>query len=146
MDRELKSLAKLQIELKTLSAGISNLEGSLGQKIDQAAESAEQSRKDLELLQKSLGELADKKVDLDTFELELLKLRKNYQNRVVQEISAINKNLDAIEKRIDNLQRISKSSKKSMKSLSKKPSATAGPQKTTAPSKSGSISEQDLLE
>ena len=146
MDRELKSLAKLQIELKTLSSGIKNLESSLDQKLGKATESAEQSRKDFELLQKSLGELAGKKVDLETFELELFKLRKNYQNRVVQEISAINKNLDAIEKRIDNIQRISKSSKKSMKSLSKKPSATAGPKKTTTPSKSGSISEQDLLE
>ena len=146
MDRELKSLAKLQIELKTLSSGIKNLETSLDQKMGKATESAEQSRKDFELLQKSLGDLAGKKVDLETFELELFKIRKNYQNRVVQEISAINKNLDAIEKRIDNIQRISKSSKKSMKSLSKKPSATAGPKKTTAPSKSGSISEQDLLE
>ena len=146
MDRELKSLAKLQIELKTLSSGIKNLESSLDQKIGKATESAEQSRKDFELLQKSLGELAGKKVDLEAFELELFKLRKNYQNRVVQEISVINKNLDAIEKRIDNIQRNSKSSKKSMKSLSKKPSAAAGPKKTTAPSKSGSISEQDLLE
>lgn len=146
MDRELKSLASLQVELKSLSSGIKNLENSLGQKIGKAAEAAEQSRKDFELLQKSLGELAGKKVDLETFELELFKLRKNYQNRVVQEISAINKNLDAIEKRIDNIQIIPKSSKKSMKSLSKKPSATAGPKKTTAPSESGSISEQDLLE
>lgn len=146
MDRELKSLAKIQGELKTLSTGINELETRLDQKIGKAASDAEQSRKDLELLQTSFGELAGKKVDAETFELELFKLRKNYQNRVVQEISAIKKNLEAIEKKIDDIQRISRSSKKSMKSLSKKPPTTSGQEKTTTPSKSGSISEQDLIE
>ena len=149
MNRELKSLAKLQGELKTLSSGIKSLENNLDQKFAEATTAAEQSRKDLEQLQTAFGDLEGKKVDLETFELEIFKLRKNYQNRVVQEISAINKNLDAIEKKIDDIKRISRSSKKSMKSLSKKPSAaaTSGTQKAPAPSsKSGSIDEQDLLE
>ena len=144
MNRELKSLGELQVELKTLSSGIKDLENNLDQKFAEAATAAEQSRNDLEQIQTSLG----KKVDLETFELEIFKLRKNYQNRVVQEISVINKNLDAIEKKIDDIKRISKSSKKSMKSLSKKPSATttSGTQKAATPSKSGSIDEQDLPE
>ena len=135
MDGELKSLAKLQGELKTLSSGIKNLERNFDQKMGKAASTAEQSRrKDFKALQTSLADLAGQKVDLDTFELEVFKLRKNYQNRVAQEITAINQKLGAIQKQIDNIQRVSKSSKKSMKSLSKKPL------------KSGAINEQDLLE
>jgi len=153
LDKELKSLAKLRGELKTVSSGIKSLEVRLDQKMGEAASAAEQSSKDIKLLQTSLADLAGKKVDLDTFNLEVFKLRKNYQNRVAQEIIAINKKLDTIQKQIDNIQKISKSSKKSMKSLSKKPSiATStdtkvtGTKKTTTPSKSGSINEQDLLE
>lgn len=148
MDRELKSLAKLQGELKALSSGIKNLESNLDQKMGEAASTAEQSQKDLKVLQTSLSELAGQKVDQDTFELEVFKLRKNYQNRVAQEITAINKKLGVIQTQIDSIQKISKSPKKSMKSLSKKPStaAPAGTTKTTTPSKSGAINEQDLLE
>jgi DNA repair exonuclease SbcCD ATPase subunit len=148
MDRELKSLAKLQDELKTLSSGIKNLENNIDQKIGAATSAAEQSRKDIKLLQTSLAGLASQKIDAETFELEIFKLRKNYQNRVVQEISTINKNLDAMEKKIDEIQKTSRSSKKSMKSLSRKPTTTttSGTKKTTTPSKSDSIDEQDLLE
>ena len=148
MDRELKSLAKLQGKLKALSSGIKNLESNLDQKMGEAVSTAEQSQKDLKALQTSLADLAGKKVDQDTFELEVFKLRKNYQNRVAQEITAINKKLGVIQKQIDSIQKISKSPKKSMKSLSKKPAtaAPAGTAKTTTPSKSGSINEQDLLE
>lgn len=148
LDRELKSLEKLRGELKAVSSGIKNLESNLDQKIGDATSAAEQSQKDLKQLQASLSELAGQKVDLETFELEVFKLRKNYQNRVAQEITAINKKLGAIQKQVDSIQRISKSSKKSMKSLSKKPSSATptGTTKTTTPAKSGSINEQDLLE
>jgi DNA repair exonuclease SbcCD ATPase subunit len=148
LDRELKSLAKLRGEFKTVSSEIKNLESNLDQKMGEAVSTAEQSRKELKALQTSIADLAGQKVDLDTFELEVFKLRKNYQNRVAQEITAINQKLGAIQKQIDNIKKISKSSKRSMKSLSKKPSTAtpAGAMKTTTPSKSGSINEQDLLE
>jgi DNA repair exonuclease SbcCD ATPase subunit len=153
LQQELKSLATLREELKTVSSGMKTLESNLDQKMGDAVSAAEQSRKDVKLLQTSLDDLAGQKVDVDTFNLEVFKLRKNYQNRVVQEISAINQKLDAIQEQIESIQRISKSSKKSMKSLSKKSSmATStetnvgGTKQTTTPSESGAINEQDLLE
>ena len=151
--KELKSLTKLRSELKTVSSAIRKLEGNLSQKLAEVATTAEQSKKDYNQLQESLTVLSDTKIDRDTLALELLMLRKNFQNRLAQEIAAINQKLDAIQNKIDDIQQISRSPKKSMKSLSKKTSPAkstgttiTGTNKATTPSKSGSIDEQDLLE
>ncbi len=153
LEKELKSLTELRSELKTVSSEIKKLEDNLSQKLAEATTTAEQSKKDYNELQTSLAVLSGKKIDRDTLDLELFKLRKNYQNRLAQEIAAVNQKLDAIQKKIDDIQQISRSPKKSMKSLSKKTSPAkstgttiTGTNKATTPSKSGSIDEQDLLE
>jgi len=145
LNAELKSLATLRQDFTAMSSNIKNLEN----KLNAAALAVERSGQDLKQLQADLAGLAGKKVDRETFELEVFKLRKNYQNRVAQEITAINQKLDAMQKKIDDIQKISRSSKKSMKALSKKPSTETnitGIKKPAGPSKSGSIEEQDLLE
>ena len=151
--KELKSLTKLRSELKTVSLAIRKLEGSLSQKLAEMGATAEQSKKDYNQLQESLTVLSDTKIDRDTLALELLMLRKNFQNRLAQEIAAVNQKLDTIQNKIDDIQQISRSPKKSMKSLSKKTSPAkstgttiTGTNKAATPSKSGSIDEQDLLE
>ena len=147
MEKQLKSLAKLRQELKAVSAGMEKLESDLNQKIAVVTTSTEQSKQDYSQLQTSLSGLSDKMVDKDAFELELFKLRKNYQNRVVQEIAEINQKLAGMQKAIDSLQRNFKSQKRSMKSISKKPSvATSSGTGETVPAPSGAIDEQDLPE
>ncbi len=144
LKKELKSLTGLRQELKTVSTGIKSLESTLNQKLAEVATAAEQSQKDTAQLQTSITRLSDDKIDKDTFGLEAFKLKKNFQNLLSYEITAINQKLDSIQKKIDDLQNMSKSPKRSLKSLSKKTSSTTD--KTTAPSKSGSIDEQDLPE
>lgn len=144
LEKELQSLAVLRQELKTVSAGIKNLESKLDQKLAEVATAAEQSQKDYAQLQTSITRLSDDKIDKDTFGLEAFKLKKNLQNLLSHEITAINQKLDSIQKKIDDIQRMSKSSKRSLKSLSKKTSSATD--KATAPSNSGSIDEQDLPE
>ena len=144
LKKELKSLTGLRQELKTVSAGIKNLEGTLNQKLAEVATAVEQSQKDTTQLQTSITRLSDDKIDKDTFGLEAFKLKKSFHNLLSHEITAINQKLDSIQKKIDDIQKLSKSPKRSLKSLSKKTSPTTD--KATAPSKSGSIDEQDLPE
>ena len=148
LEKELKSLTELRQELKAVSSGIKTVEGNMNQKITAVTTATEQSIKDYSQLRTSISGLSDKKVDQDTFNLEVFKLKKNFQNRVAQEMGAINQKLDAIQKQIDDIQKNYSSQKRSMKSLSKKtsPAQSTGPTEVTIPSKSGSIDEQDLLE
>ena len=153
LKKELKSLANLRRDVKGVSSEIKKLEGGLNRKLAKIAAAAEQSQKNYGQLQASIAALADDKIDRDTFDLEVFKIKKNYQNRLAQEIAAVNQKLDTIQKTIDDIQKKSISQKKSMKSLSKKtPPAKStgttitGTNKATSSSKSGSIDEQDLLE
>jgi len=147
-DNELKSLAKLRQELKAVSSGMKSLEGDLNQKITAVTAATEQSTKDYGQLETSISGLSDKKVDKDTFDLEVFKLKKNFQISLNQEMTAINQKLDAIQRKIDGIQKNFRSQKRSLKSISKKtsPAQSTGPTEATVPSKSGSIDEQDLVE
>ena len=148
LEKELKSLAGLRQELKAVSSGLKTLQGNMNQKITALTTATEQSKKGYSQLQTSISGLSDQKVDKDTFDLEVFKLKKNYENRVILEMSAINQKLDAIQKQIDDIQKNYRSQKRSMKSLSQKtsPAQPTGPNATAVPSKSGSIDEQDLIE
>jgi len=153
LEEELKSLALLRGELKTVSAEIKNLDTKMDQKLAEVDITAEQSKTDYNQLQASVAALANGKISRETFDLELLKFKKDYQNRFASEIDAVKRKLDEIQKKIDDIQKISISPKKSMKSLSKKatPAESAGTtitvtNKVTTPSKSGSVDEQDLPE
>ncbi|MGB5749572.1 MAG: hypothetical protein WBM69_21530 [Desulfobacterales bacterium] len=153
LKKELKSLTELRSEITTVSAEIKILEGRLSQELAEVATTATKSQKNYSQLQSSITALAGDKIDRDTFDLEVLKLKKNYQNLIVREVTAVNQKLDTIQKTIDDIQKNSKLQKKSMKSLSKKtPPAKStgttitGTNKAATSSKSGSIDEQDLLE
>ncbi len=148
LDTELKSLAKLRQELTAVSSGMKSLESDMNQKITAVTAATAQSTKDYGQLQTSISSLSDKKVDKDTFDLEVFKLKKNFQISLNQEITAIHQKLDAIQRKIDGIQKNFRSQKRSLKSLSKKtsPAPSTGSTEATVPSKSGSIDEQDLVE
>ena len=153
LEKELKSLALLRSELKTVSTEIKYLDGKLDQKLAEVDTTAEQSKTDYNQLQASMAALSNGKISRETFDLELLKFKKDYQNRFASEIDAVNRKLDEIQKKIDDIQTISRSPKKSMKSLSKKTTPAqstgttiTGTNKAATPSKSGSVDEQDLPE
>ncbi len=147
LEKQLSSLTKLRQELTAVTAGVKKLESDLDQKITVVTTATEQSKQDYNQLQTSLSDLSEKMVDRDTFELEVFKLRKNYQNRVAQEITEINQKLTGIQKTIESIQKNYRSQKRSMKSMSKKPSpAVPSGTGATTPATSGAIDEQDLPE
>ena len=96
--------------------------------------------------------LSSEKVDKATLDLEVLKLKKYFQSLISQTIADFNQRLDVIQKKIDDMQTISRSSKKSMKSTTKKIPTTSSStpkavsNKETTLLKPGSIDEQDLPE
>jgi len=151
--KEMKSLAKLRRDVKGGSADIKKLERELTQKLAEIVTVSQQIQKNDDQLQASITALSDEKVDRDTFDLEVLKLNKNYQNRLEQEIAAVNEKLETIRKEMNDISNISNSPKKSMKSLSKKTppanstgTAVTGTSTAEIPAKSESIDEQDLPE
>jgi len=151
--KEMKSLAKLRRDVEGVSSDIKKLERALNQKLAEIVTVSQQTQKNYDQLQASIADLSDEKVDRDTFGLELLKLNKNYQNRLDQGIAAVNEKLEAIRKEMNDISKISELPKKSMKSLSKKTppakstgTAITGTNTAEIPAKSESIDEQDLPE
>lgn len=139
-------MQKLQNDLKKVSNGIKKMEAQLNRKLEKYTASAGKSRKEFSELEASLAALAAKKIDRDTFDLEVLKLKKSYQNRLAEEIAALNRQLEAIQAKIDGGRVISPAPKKSMKSLSKKTPSASDADKAATSAGSGSIAEQDLPE
>ncbi len=149
--KEMKSLAKLRRDVKGVSSDIKKLKGALNQKLVKIVAVAEQSQKNYGQLQASIAALSDEKIDRDAFDLEVLKLKKNHQNRLAQEIAAFDEKLEAIQKEMNDISNISKSLQKSMTSQSKKTppakstgEAITGTNTAKIPAKSESIDEQDL--
>jgi DNA repair exonuclease SbcCD ATPase subunit len=152
LNREMQTLADIRRDLKAVSSEIMNLESKLTKDIAKVAANTEQSRKNYADLQASITSLSGEKIDKATLDLEVFKLKKNFQNTISQAINGLNQKMDSIQKKIEEMQISARSFKRSMKSASKKisPSSTTtektGSNKETLPSESGAIDEQDLLE
>ena len=152
INKELQTLTDIRQDLKSISSDILNLESKLTKDIAVAAADTDQFRKSYAELQTSVTSLASEKIDKATMDLEIFKLKKNFQNTISQAINGLNQKLDSIEKKIEEVQISARSSKRSMKSASKKISPTrnsaskTGATKETLTSNSGSIDEQDLPE
>jgi hypothetical protein len=152
LNQQLQSLADIRRDLKSISSDIVNLESKLIRDITMIAADNDKSQKNYAELQASVKRLSAEKINKETLDLEIFKLKKNFQNTIFQAIDGINEKLDAIERKIGEIQISARSSKRSMKSISKKdlPSRTtvvkSRSEKEKLPSQSGSIDEQDLPE
>jgi DNA repair exonuclease SbcCD ATPase subunit len=152
LNAELQTLADLRRDLSSVSAEIKNLESKLNGEIAEIAAKTEQARKNDDELQAAITKVSGEKIDKATLDLEVFKLRKNFQSVISQAVSGINQKLDSIQKKIEEMQISSRSSKRSMKAISKSAAAagteanTSESDSATPPSKSGKIDEQDLPE
>jgi len=153
LEKEVKTLASMRNDVNAVSSDMQILENKVTTQLSDILANTEQSRKDVNQLQASMTALSSQKIDKDFFDLELLKLRKNYQQLVSQAISNFNSRLDVIQKKIDDIQKISSLDKQSGKASSgtSVPTGSAaktapGSETTTPPPKSGTIVEQDIPE
>lgn len=153
LQKTVKNLETIGTELKAVSSDIENLKARLDKDLAEAAVNTAKSKKDLEQLQASVSAVASQKIDRDTLELELFKIKKHYQQLVSQALSTLNTRMDALQNEINNLDKAPQSSKQSMKSSTKRSTPPQSAVLTTTPTgqrassaESESIVEQDIKE
>ncbi|UCD77059.1 MAG: hypothetical protein JSW26_16705 [Desulfobacterales bacterium] len=153
LQAELDKLKNMGRDIKTVSNDIAVLKNELTNQLATVAANIEQNNKDYQEIKDSLAKLSGKIVDQDTLDLEILKIKKHFQNQISKEVSDLNQKMDSLKKEIDAIGKISNSQKQSLKKVSKKTSLpqpestdnTESVSKSTV-SPSGTIVEKDLTE
>jgi len=127
---ELGVSATLRSEIQTLSGRLQKLEGSLGKDLTGLAGYMDRSRSELEKVRSEISGLQARKLDRDGLELELLKAKRLYQIALDQEIARMDKAVNAVQRRLEQVER----------SLGSKTSSSA----PSLPPLTGGIKEQPV--
>jgi DNA repair exonuclease SbcCD ATPase subunit len=150
---ELQKLKAIRQDVKTMTADIKKLGNNLTQKMDAVTAKTERVGQEYKQLEASLTKLSNNTVEKDTLALEVFKLKKNIQNDLSEQLSDLNRRLDAIQKEIIEIELNTKTGKQAMKKISPKtisqPSTRAlntGSGSPPLPPQSGTITEKDLIE
>jgi chromosome segregation ATPase len=150
LQKEVKELAALRNEVNIILSDSQSFENKVAAQLSDIVAITEKSRKDVTQLQASMAAFSNQKIDEDFLDLELLKLRKNYEQLISQAFSNLNGRLEVIQRKIDDMQKISSMDKQSDKttSIPSVPSvSTTEPiesEAETLPPSSGTIIEQDI--
>jgi chromosome segregation ATPase len=102
---ELGSVAALRNDISTLSARLLKLEGSLGKDLTGLAGYMERTKSELEKVKSELGSLQARKLDREAMELENLKTKRLYQMALDQEVNRIDKTLNTLQRRLEQVER-----------------------------------------
>lgn len=150
---ELQELNTIKKDLITASSDIKKLETKLTNNLVVLSAKTDQFGKDYEQLAASLTKLSDNTVDKDGLALEIFKLKKNFQSQLSDEVVNLNQRLDAIQKKIDGIDKISGTQKQSLNQVSPKTNSqqsgnaqSIGSESTKLPAQSGTITEKNLIE
>ncbi|MGD2098887.1 MAG: hypothetical protein PVG35_15000 [Desulfobacterales bacterium] len=125
--KELKDLAAMRDDIKTVSEDMTALNKDLKQQLSTLSKNVDKSLSDLARIQSDITTLSERKMDKDALQLELLKARKNFQRDLDVAKLAIDKRLDSMLRKIKDLEK-----------LAQAPLASPGP--------SDSFTEQELKE
>ena len=153
LQTELDKLKTLDRDVKKVADNIARLESNLTKQLAAAEAIAEENKKDYTQIQDSLTKLSGNMIDQDTLALELFKLKKYFQSQIAKEVIDLKQRLDALQKEIDSIEKVSGSPQQSLNKITKKSSVpqsggtggtpTVGQNAATPP---GTISEKDLSE
>ncbi len=102
---ELGSAAALRAEIGRISARVQTLENSLGKDLTGLAGFMERSRADLAQVKADLAKVQTGRLDREYVDLEILKAKKVQQTGMDQEMSRIEKMLNTLQRRVDQLER-----------------------------------------
>jgi chromosome segregation ATPase len=102
---ELGASASLRSEIQGLSARLQKLETSLGKDLTGLAGYMERTKSELEKIKSDLNGLQGRKLDRDALDLETLKTKRLYQMALDQEISRVDKSLNALQRRLEQVER-----------------------------------------
>lgn len=150
---ELQELKSIKKELTTVSGDIKKLESKLTNNLVVLSAKTDQFGKEYEQLAASLAKLSDNAIDKDALALEIFKLKKNFQSQLSGEVVDLNQRLDAIQKQIDGIDKISGTQKQSLNKVSPTTNAqqsgsarSVGSESATLPAQSETITEKNLIE
>jgi DNA repair exonuclease SbcCD ATPase subunit len=140
---EVKSFASIHKSLQAASSDIKKLETKLTSDLSRIEASTETSRKEFNQIQTSVNTSLTQKIDKDTFDLELLKIKKQFQRLISQAVATLNQRLDSIQQDLGNKQSQSVSGQKTQTTSSV---TSPGAGSKASASESGTIVEQDISE
>jgi DNA repair exonuclease SbcCD ATPase subunit len=102
---EIGASASLRSEIQGLSARLQKLETNLGKDLTGLAGYMERTKSELEKIKSDLNGLQARKLDRDALDLETLKTKRLYQMALDQEISRLDKSLNALQRRLEQVER-----------------------------------------
>ena len=136
-----KDISSLSSNIEGLSSEVKAMDKRVQEELASVTASATQANRALDQLQSDLTALGNEKMDQASLELEMLKARKSYERTLDQELTKIQRRLDALLKRT---KRLETNLKQLEATATKIPRAKAPGQ--TIPPKDAKIEEQDLKE
>lgn len=102
---ELGAAGSLREEMQGLAERLRALENRLGKDLTAIAGFIERSKTDLDKIKTEIADLKGRKLDRETLELENLKTKRLYQLALEQEVARLEKNINALQRRIDQVER-----------------------------------------
>jgi chromosome segregation ATPase len=102
---ELGASTTLRNEIQSLSTRLQKLEAGLGKDLTGLAGYMDRNKSELEKIKSELNSLQTRKLDRDAVDLEVLKAKRIYQLALDQEISRIDKALNALQRRLEQVER-----------------------------------------
>lgn len=141
-------------DLKTITADIKQLDHRFAKEMAYLSQSIDRVKEDLLKIQANFVSLSSSKVDKKILDLELKTHQQVYQKKLSQVTSSLERKLNAAEKRIKELEKVSAVPKKQTKVTTQKtkpitppaakPAPSPQPEKPAVTPQPGTIIEQDL--
>ena len=99
-----KTFAPIKKDIDNLSKDLGTFDQRVRTQLVPLEKQVKQTRNELALLQKSFKADADERVNRDEIALEMLKVKKSYQQQIVAEASAIRKQVSLLTERLERLE------------------------------------------
>lgn len=133
--KDLDALAPINKEISSLSSEMQAFDNRFKEELSSFSQKTTKTDNDLIQIRTDLENLADRKLDKTSLELEFLKARKNFERTLDETVIKLDRRMDSLLKRIKQLDR-------NMRQLEQ----TATQTKTTKSPKTGEIQEQEIVE
>jgi chromosome segregation ATPase len=144
IQKEIYELKTLRQDLVTVTADVKKVESNVTKKLAEIAAGEKKTWQNMEQMQATVDKLSNQKISQENLELELLKVRKKYQQIIDLAVIAMDKQMDSIKYKIREIEKSVASNKRLSAKSKAIPPTTAGSQ--SASKNSGGIKEQDIPE
>lgn len=100
LKNETQSLTNIRVDIDSMSSELKNMQAQVTAEMEKVAENTATFKKEYDLLQASIAEQLNEKLDKATLGVELLMFKKNQSNHS-QELARLSQILDSIQKKIE---------------------------------------------